>query len=411
MTPSHRPDREVLITGIGMVTPAGVGTAASWRAVCEGAPTGAAAPALSGLPVDFACTVPSSFDPLAHLGAHARRMDRFIQLAVVAAREAVTDAGLGTGGWDAVRVGVVVGAGVAGVTTWETQTLRLDHDGPQFVAPLTVPAALASMAAARVSMDLAVHGPSHTVSTACASGTTAIGTALDLLRAQRCDIVLAGGTEAAVSRLTASAFHRLGALSTRRTDPAAASRPFDRDRDGFVLGEGAAVLVLETTLHACARNARAYARLLGYGATSDAHHLTDPDPEGRGAELALRQALADADVTARDIAHVNAHATGTPRGDAAEAHMLQRLFTHGPCVSSAKGVTGHLLAAAGAVEAALTALTIHHGLIPPTANLHTPDPALSLNLPTTAYPGPVPLAVTESFGFGGQNAALVLATV
>lgn len=409
MTAYQRTDRmrEVVVTGLGMVTPAGESAETSWKAVCDGTPTARHMEVLAGLPVDLACAVPSGFDAAARLGPLARRLDRFSQLAVAAAREAVADCGADPGDWDADRVGVVLGTGLAGVLTWEEQLGRLADAGPQFVSPLTIPRTCSNMAAALIAMDLKAHGPSMTVSTACASGTTAIGAALDLFRSGRCDVVLAGGAEAPITRLTTTAFERLGALS-RNPRPEAASRPFDRDRDGFVLGEGAGVLVLETAEHARARRARPYAAVLGYGATSDAHHLTAPDPEGRAAEHALRLALADAGVTAADVDHVNAHATSTPHGDAAEAATLYRVFGERPVVTSTKGATGHLMAAAGAVEAAFTVLSVAHATVPPTANLRAVDDGVHIDVARTARSGPVRVAVSESFGFGGHNAALVV---
>ncbi|MFI1524025.1 beta-ketoacyl-[acyl-carrier-protein] synthase family protein [Kitasatospora cineracea] len=396
------------MTGLGMITPAGTDTASTWRTVTAGRPTAAPTGGLRECAVSFACSVPDSFDPVALLGIGARRMDRFIQLAVAAARQALDDAALDVNDLDRQRVGVVLGTGFAGTGTWEAQLLRLHREGPAFVTPLAVPATIANMAAAQICLDSRLHGPALSVSTACASGTNAVALGMDLIRAGRCDVVLAGGTEASITPLTATAFHRLGALSTRHDAPGRASRPFDRDRDGFVLAEGAAVLVLEAEQHARARLARPYAQLLGAGASTDAHHLTTPDPEGRQSARALELALADAGVSAADVAHVNAHATGTPHGDASEARTIRRFFPHRPSVTAVKGSTGHLLAAAGAVEAAITALTIHHRTTPAVANLTTPDDE-ELDLVTAARPGRVPLAVTQSFGFGGHNAALVLA--
>ncbi|MFF2025128.1 beta-ketoacyl-[acyl-carrier-protein] synthase family protein [Streptomyces sp. NPDC058171] len=409
MTPpgSRRPD--VVITGIGMVTPAGPDTGTAWKATCTGQPTAAPDPRLAGLGVAFSCAA-TGFDPELALGAEARRMDPFTQFAVAAARAAVADAALAGGFRDASRVGVALGTAVGGQRTWEEQALRLADRGPRAVNPLTVPKAISNIAAGTVATDLGLHGPSFTVSTACAAGTTALGLALDLLRAGRCDVVLAGGTEAAVTPLVATAFDRLKALSRRGGDPAAASRPFDGQRDGFVLGEGSAVLVLERAEEAERRGRRPYARLLGYGASSDAHHLTSPEPEGRHAEVALRSALADAQVDPADVRLVNAHATSTPQGDAVEARLVERVFGAGTAVTSTKGVTGHMLGAAGAVEAAFTALSVAHGLIPPTANFSEagPDIAAIDIVHGAARRTPVPVGVSNSFGFGGHNAVIVL---
>ncbi|MFE5093334.1 beta-ketoacyl-[acyl-carrier-protein] synthase family protein [Streptomyces sp. NPDC056638] len=404
---AHR--SEVVITGIGMVTPAGTGTDITWKTVCAGQPTAAADPRLAGLTVDFSCMV-TGFDADLVLGVEARRMDSFTQFAVASARAAVADAELAGESWDPARVAVVLGTAIGGQPTWEEQERRLLERGPRTVNPLTVPRAISNIAAGSVAMDLGLHGPSLSVSTACATGTTALGHALDLLRAGRCDVVLAGGTEATVTPLLVTAFDRLKALSRRTIDPGAASRPFDEQRDGFVLGEGAAVLVLERASDAAARGRRAYARLLGYGSTSDAHHLTAPAPDGQWAELALRQALADAGVQPSDVTLVNAHATGTPQGDAIEARVIERVFGPGAAVTSTKGVTGHLLGAAGAVEAGLTALSIARGVIPPTANFGSAEAgAADIDIVHgTARPASVPVAVSNSFGFGGQNAVVVL---
>ncbi|QKW25531.1 beta-ketoacyl-[acyl-carrier-protein] synthase family protein [Streptomyces seoulensis] len=400
---------DVVITGIGMVTPAGTDTATAWKATCAGLPTAAPDARLDGMAVDFTCAA-SAFDAHRVLGSDARRMDPFTQYAVAAAREAVADAGAAGGPWDPARVGVLIGTAVGGLETWLEQAGRLRDTGARAVNPLTVPKAIGNMAAATVALDLGLNGPALAVSTACASGTTALGLALDLLRAGRCDIVLAGGADAAVTPLLSGAFDRLKALSRRRADPSAASRPFDRQRDGFVLAEGAAVLVLERAADARARGRRPYASLLGYGESSDAYHLTSPDPDGNGARLALRRALADAGVDASDVALVNAHATGTPQGDAVEARLIHSAFGPHTAVTSTKGVTGHMLGAAGAAEAAFTALSIDQGVIPPTANFEEPGADIAdIDIVHGAVrSAPVPVAVSNSFGFGGHNAVVVL---
>ncbi|MFF8193121.1 beta-ketoacyl-[acyl-carrier-protein] synthase family protein [Streptomyces bobili] len=409
MTDHVRERPEVVVTGIGMVTPVGLTTGTSWRAACAGHSGAAADPRLAGLGVSFSCAV-SGFDAERECGAEARRMDPFTRFAVAAARAAVADAAVSERTWDSSRVGVVLGTAVGGQQTWEEQGHRMAERGQRAVNPLTVPKAIGNIAAGTVALDLGLHGPSFAVSTACASGTTALGLALDLLRAGRCDVVLAGGTEATVTPLVSTAFDRLKALSRQGDDPAGASRPFDARRDGFVLGEGAAVLVLERAGAARARGRRGYARLLGYGASSDAHHLTAPDPDGHGARLALRQALADGRVDAADVALVNAHATSTPQGDAVEARLIAGVFGTGTAVTSTKGATGHMLGAAGAVEAAFTALSVHHGVIPPTANFEAAGPELpGIDIVHgAARHTPVPYAVSNSFGFGGQNAVVVL---
>lgn len=400
----------VVVTGLGLVTAAGVGTEPAWRAVCAGKSTAATDPALSGLPVDFSCRVPE-FDARALLGRRATMLyDRFVQLGLIAADEAVADAGLDPATWDGTRVGVVVGCGVGGAGTWETQHATFRDDGPDRVSSLLMPMMLPNMVAGHMGIRFGATGPNLTTATACASGATAIGVARDMLRQGVCDIVLAGGTEAAVVPLIVTGFSRMRALSTRGESPATASRPFDTDRDGFVIGEGSGILVLERADHAAARGARVRARLVGYGASADAYHATAPDPAGAGVERAVRAVLLDAGAVPSDVDHVNAHGTSTPLNDLAEARVLARCLGHGPAVTSTKGVLGHTLGAAGAIEAALTVLTLENGLIPPTANLESQDPEIDVDVVTKeARRRPVGLALTNSFGFGGQNAVLAFA--
>ncbi|MCX4744405.1 beta-ketoacyl-[acyl-carrier-protein] synthase family protein [Kitasatospora sp. NBC_01287] len=399
----------IAVTGLGVVSPAGLGVAACWQRVREGRPTAATDPELRGLRPDFSCRVPD-FDAVGLLGANlARRTDRFTQFALLAAREALAQAGLDPAHWDGARVAVVTGSAFGGVGTLARQAGRLAEGGAGRVSPLTVPLVMANMTAGQLSAALGAHGPSLAVCTACASGATAIGVARDLLRSGACDLVLAGGTEAAVDRLTAAAFARLDALAPGGADPGAASRPFDAERSGFVLAEGAALLVLERVADARARGARVLGRLVGYGASADAYHPTTPHPGGAGLELALLRALADAGAGTAEVGHVNAHATGTPLGDLAEARTLHRLFGAVP-VTAPKGVLGHTLGAAGAIEAALTVLTLAEGLIPPTANLARPDPAIELDVVRgEPRPARLDLALSCSAGFGGQNAVLAFA--
>ncbi|MDN3297061.1 beta-ketoacyl-[acyl-carrier-protein] synthase family protein [Streptomyces ficellus] len=400
---------DAAVTGLGLVTPAGVGVAESWGRVLAGRPTAERNPALKGLPVDFSCRV-RDFDANDLLGRRkAWRLDRFVQLAMVAAEEALRDAGLDPGTWDGTRVGVVLGSAVGGTASWENQYRTLREQGPHKVSPLLIPMLITNMVAGQLAIEHRALGPNHVVSTACAAAATAIGTARELLRSGACDIVITGGTEACLTPSIISGFAQMGALSGRTDDPAAASRPFDVDRDGFVAAEGAGILVLERPEHARARGARIRARISGYGASADAHHPTAPDPSGQGVERAMRTALDDAGLTPGDIAHVNAHGTSTPLNDAAEAAVLRRVFGDRPVVTSTKGVTGHALGAAGALEAAFTVLSVENGVVPPTANLVKQDPELELDVVTGA---PRPLAMTaaisDSFGFGGQNAVLVV---
>ncbi|HEY8339458.1 MAG TPA: beta-ketoacyl-ACP synthase II [Egibacteraceae bacterium] len=399
------------VTGIGLVTPAGIGRDESWSGVLSGVSPAATDHVLAdaGVPVDFDCRVPG-FDPVALLGRKAaRRLDRFVQLAIVAAREAVADSGLDPATWDATRVGVVIGCGMGGAETWETQHSRMLEHGPARVSPLLIPMLVPNMVAGHLAMEFGAKGPNLVTATACASGATAIGTARDLLRTGACDIVITGGTEAGLTPLAMSGFAQMGALSGRREDPAAASRPFDVDRDGFVAGEAAGILILERPEDARARGARVYGAVRGYGASADAHHETAPDPDGNGAERAIRAALADAGLAPADVDHVNAHGTSTPLNDVAEARTLRRVLGDGFSVTSTKGVTGHTLGAAGAIEAAFSLLTIVHGQVPPTANLESQDPEIELDVVAKApRDQAVEVVVSNSFGFGGQNAVLVL---
>ncbi|GAB2610922.1 beta-ketoacyl-[acyl-carrier-protein] synthase family protein [Streptomyces capparidis] len=404
-----RPGIEAAVTGVGLVTPGGIGVEPSWAAVCEGRSATALDPALEGHPVRLSCRVPG-FDGDALLGARrAHRLDRFAQLALVAAREAIADAGLDPGTWDGARVGVVLGCGDGGSATWERQHDVLREQGPGKVSPLTLPMQLPNMLAGQAAIEFGATGPNFVVSTACASGATAIGAARDLLALDRCDIVLTGGGEAMITPLVMAAFAQMGALSEREDDPATASRPFDADRDGFVAGEGAGILVLERVADARARGARVRGRIVGYGASADAHHVTRPHPDGTGLAKAVADALADAGAAPGDVGHVNAHGTATPHGDLVEAAVLHRMLPSAPLVTSTKGVTGHLLGAAGAVEAVLSVLTMERGLVPPTANLRRLDPRVEVKVVDSPTRAPIELTLSNSCGFGGQNATLAIA--
>jgi 3-oxoacyl-[acyl-carrier-protein] synthase II len=402
-------ENDVAVTGLGLVTPAGIGVEANWVRVLDARPTASVDPELAGLPVDISCRVPD-FDAEAMLGRRtAWRLDRSTQLALVAARQAVADAGLDPGTWSGARVGVVLGCATGGTATFERAQRNLVTEGPDRVSALMVPMFSVNMVSGYVAIDCGAHGPNLVTATACASGATAIGTARDLLRTGACDVVITGGVEACLSPTVVSAFANMKALSRGGAGPAAASRPFDAKRDGFVMGEGAAVLVLERVSDARARGARVHARVAGYGASADAFHATSPEPNGAGAERAVSAALADAGVLRDEVDHVNAHATSTPIGDLAEARMLRRVFGDGPVVTSTKGVTGHTIGAAGAIEAAYTVLAVREGSIPPTANLDSLDPEIDLDVVTGApRRRRVEVAVSDSFGFGGQNAVLVI---
>ncbi|MGW8397314.1 beta-ketoacyl-[acyl-carrier-protein] synthase family protein [Streptomyces lydicus] len=400
--------REVAVTGLGLVTPAGVGVAATWHGLLSGESPAARDPALDGLPVDFCCRVPG-FDAAERLGRRLSwRLDRGAAMALVAAREAVADAGLGTDRWDPLRVGVVLGVGTASMERYEEEFAKLAGGRATEISPLAIPRSVPNMVAGEVGMDLRVRGPNLTVSTACASGATALGTARQLLLADACDVVVAGGSESLCSRIPAACFHQMGALSRRGDDPAGASRPFDADRDGFVLAEGAGMLVLERAEHARGRGARVRSYLAGYGASCDAYHFTAPHPEGRGAAEALSAALGDAGLEPGDIGHVNAHGTSTVLNDRAEALALRQVFRRPPPVTAVKGALGHAAGGAGAIEAACTVLALQEQVVPPTANLRCPDPDIELDV-VSKVPRPVRMAaaVSNAFGFGGQNAVLV----
>ncbi|RPE39186.1 3-oxoacyl-[acyl-carrier-protein] synthase II [Streptomyces sp. Ag109_O5-1] len=400
---------DVAVTGLGLVTPGGIGVEASWDAITNGKPTAAIDPSLDGCPVRISSLVPG-FDADELFGARrALRMDRVTQLAVAAVNEALQDAGLDPRTWDGARVAVVLGSGQGGITTLDEQYALFAERGAKAISPLLLPKHLINMVAGVVSIEFNAAGPSLVTATACASGTTAIGMARDLLILDRCDIAVAGGSEGRLTPLYMSGFAQMKALSRRHDDPAAASRPFDADRDGFVAGEGAGILILERIADAQARKARIRGLITGYGASSDALHITSPHPEGAGAQSAVLAALRDAGATPGDVAHINAHGTATRQNDLAESVMLERNFPHHPYVTSTKGVTGHLLGAAGAVEAAFTVLAVEQGITPPTANLQTLDSDIHLNVPTTAVSTPVPLALSNSFGFGGHNAVLAIA--
>ncbi|WP_329333168.1 beta-ketoacyl-[acyl-carrier-protein] synthase family protein [Streptomyces sp. NBC_00663] len=398
----------VSVTGMGVISSAGVGLTDNWKTLCEGRSRAAADPLLGNAPSSMSCRVPP-FDERALLPDDVVwRTDRFIHLALVAAREAVADAAIDRDGWDPARIAVVMGVVTSSTEHFATHYAALAAGRERRISPLSMPRSLPNMAAAEISRDFGTHGPTFCVSTACASGSTAISTAALLLGAGLADVVIAGGAEAASDRMVHAMFAQMRTLSQRGEDPAAASRPFDRDRDGFVLGEGAAVMVLERTEDARRRGARVRARLTGHGSSSDAHHSTGPHPDGVGAELAIRNALDMAGNGTADIDHINAHGTSTRANDLMEGRVLDRLFPQAPPVTANKGVIGHCLGAGGAIEAVFTVLSLEHQLIPPTANHLGQDPGLSLDM-VTGSPRTASLerALSTSFGFGGQNCALL----
>ena len=406
--------RRVVITGIGLVTPLGVGTAASWEALCRGC--SGVGPITrfdaSGFDTRIAAEV-KGFRAADFLPRKlAAKAEPFVAFACAAARMAVADAGLAISGAGAERTGVVTGCAMGGLALLEKNCHIVSRHGPRRVSPFFVPMMIGNMASGIIAMDIAARGPNLTYSTACAAGTHAVGEAAHMIRCGRMDAAVAGGTEAVVAPTCVAGFAAMKALSTRNDAPGQASRPFDRDRDGFVIGEGAGMLVLEAQEQALARGARIYAEVGGYGGSCDAHHLTQPPPDARGAVSCMEAALADAGLGPGDIDYINAHGTGTPLNDHLETLAIKTVFTHRARripVSATKSMTGHLIGAAGGVEAAFCALAIYHATIPPTINLDHPDPACDLDyVPHKARQAPIAAALSNSFGFGGTNAALVL---
>jgi 3-oxoacyl-[acyl-carrier-protein] synthase II len=408
--------RRVVVTGLGLVTSLGIGWRENWDAAISG--RSGAATIANYEPLDTATTIAcevKGFDPSDFMERRAaRRMDRFSQLGVAAGRLALADAELEIGNGNRGRVGALVGSGIGGLGTFTEQVMVADHRGPDRMSPLFIPMVIPNMAAAQVSMELGVQGPLSCVSTACASGNHALGDATDIIRRGQADAMLAGGTEATITRVGVAAFNAMRALSTRNDDPAGASRPFDAGRDGFVMGEGGAILVLESLEHAESRGAEPYCEVLGYGLTGDAHHLTEPDPTGEAPAAALAMALAAAGVAPEEVDYVNAHATATPVGDTSEIRALRRALgdevAARTLVSSTKSMHGHCLGAAGGVEGALTALAIREGMVPPTINLTDLDPECDGvdHVANAAREADVRVAVSNAFGFGGHNAILVL---
>ena len=403
-----------MITGLGAVTPLGNDVRSSWEQLVAG--SGAAGPITAfdttGFGVTFACEV-KGFDPTRWIERkQARRMDRFAQMIVAAAHQAQADAEVEVE-HECDRVGVSVATAMGGLASFENACKTLMERGPGRVNPFSITAIIPNSGAARVSIGLGTRGPLSSHCTACAASTMAIGDGVDAIRLGRADVMLAGGGEAAITPVGIAGFSAMRALSQRNDDPEHASRPFDADRDGFVMGEAGAVLVLEELEHATHRGARIYAELVGYGVSSDAQHLTEPDPTGRSPARAMLMALADGGVSPDQIDYINAHGTSTPLGDTSETRVIKRALgehiSRKVPISSTKGATGHCLGAAGAVEAIFCALAIHEGVLPPTINYETLDPECDLDyIPNEAREADVDVAVSNSSGFGGHNASIVL---
>ena len=406
----------IAVTGIGAVSPLGLDAASTWAACRAG--TSGVGPITqfdaSALPTRIAAEV-KGFDPVTALGVkEARRSSRCIQLALIAAREAIADSGadIGAAGEDA---GVLVASGVGGLEVLERSTLALHQQGVRRVSPFTVPSMIADMPAGMIAIEHGAKGPNYAIVSACASAAHAIGEAAEWIRRGDASVVITGGSEASVCALGIGSFNAMQALSTRNDEPERASRPFDRDRDGFVMGEGAAMLVLEELGAAQRRGAHVYAEVSGYGATADASHITAPEPNGDGARRSVLRALERAGADAGDVGYINAHGTGTQLNDSAETKAIKAALGDAAAtvpMSSTKSMHGHLLGAAGALEAVITILAIRDQFVPPTINLDEPDPECDLDyVPNTGRAQRIDLAISTSFGFGGHNACLAFSRV
>jgi 3-oxoacyl-[acyl-carrier-protein] synthase II len=405
--------RRVVVTGLGTLSPVGLDTTSMWAGVCAG---------ISGVSTitrfdatSFSTQIAAElkgYDPTAYFpGRDARRLDPFVQYAVVAAREAFRDANLEVSELLGPRTAVIIGTGIGGMSTLTEQTLLLQSRGPSRVSPFMVTMILPDSAAGNVALEFKLRGPNMDITSACASGANAIGEAYEMIRRGAADVALSGGTEASVLPLAIAGFGVIHALSERNDDPQHASRPFDKTRDGFVMGEGACVVVLEEYERAKARGVRIYAEMVGYGSTDDAFHMVAPDSSGAGAIACMRAALESANLLPEAIGYINAHGTSTELNDVTETHAIKQVFgdhAYRLAVSSSKSMTGHLLGAAGALEAAITVKALQEGILPPTINLVQPDPRCDLDyVPHLARTQQVEYALSNSFGFGGHNACLI----
>ena len=405
--------RRVVVTGMGVLSPVGNTLEAFWNSLTEGRSG-------TGLNTQFDTEKFSSkvaaelkdFDPGEFIDAkELRRMDPFVQYAVCASDMAVKHAGLDLNQLDLDRAGVVIGSGIGGLHSVESQKEVLDAKGPRRISPFLIPMLIINMGSGMVSMRYGFRGPNTSVTTACATGNHAIGDAFRIIQRDEADIMITGGTEASITPLGVGGFCAMKALSTRNDEPESCSRPFDKTRDGFVMGEGSGIIILEELEHAKKRGAEIYAELVGYGMSADAFHMTMPAPEGRGAQEAMNLAMKDAGIAKDEVDYINAHGTSTEYNDKNESQAIRILFnSHADSipVSSTKSMTGHLLGAAGAIEFAAIVMVLKHGIIPPTINYETPDPECDLDyVPNTAREKPVKAAMSNSFGFGGHNAVLV----
>jgi len=409
---NDRSVRRVVVTGLGLVTPLGTGVDKTWKALCAGESGVGRITRFdpSGYDAQIAAEV-KDFDPAQFIEKkEIKKMDTFIHYAVGASQLAVDDAGLKVSPEEATRVGVYIGSGIGGLGSIEHYHDVLKDKGPGRVSPFFIPMTIINLASGQVAIRVGAKGPNSCAVTACATGNHCIGDAYRLIRRNDADVMIAGGAEAAITPLGVAGFASAKALSFRNDEPTRASRPFDKDRDGFVLGEGAGVVVLEELEHARARGARMYAEVIGYAMNSDAYHITAPPEEGEGAVRCMQMAIADAGVQKTDIGYINAHGTST-MADAIETKAIKHVFgeqAYRIPISSTKSMTGHLLGAAGGIEAVFSILAVHHGILPPTINLDHPDPACDLDyVPNKARQANPHVALSNSFGFGGVNACLL----
>ena len=404
--------RRVVVTGLGIVSPVGKTLDENWHNITNG---------VSGIgkiqqfdPEGYPCQIAGEvhdFDPSVHISPkEARKMDRFIQFGMFAGMDAFIDSGLEVTEENAARIGVHMGSGIGGIGTIHATTAVLDARGPRRVSPFFIPSAIINMISGNLSIKLGLKGPNLSMVTACTTATHSIGDAGRLIEYGDADVMIAGGAEAAVVKTSIAGFGNARALSSRDSDPEAASCPWDEARDGFVMGEGAGVLVLEEYEHAKARGARIYAELIGFGLGGDAHHMTQPSPGGEGAARCMQNAMRNAGVNAEEVSYLNAHGTSTPLGDVAETNAIKAALgdhAYKVLISSTKSMVGHLLGAAGGVEAVYTAMALHTQIAPPTINLHNPSPECDLDyVPNTAREMPLDVALSNSFGFGGTNGTL-----
>ena len=406
-------DRSVVVTGLGAVTSIGHDVPSFWASLVAGK-IGVRRVTLFD-PSAFACQIGAEvrdwdaatlMDP-----KEARRNDRYTHFGFVAAKQAFADSGLDMAREDADRVGVIIGSGIGGMHTYETQLAVLHERGPRKVSPFAIPSLIGNMCSGLVAIEHGARGPNFGIVSACATGTHALGEAAHAIRRGDADVMIAGGSEAAITPFAYASFCSMKAMSTRNDEPQRASRPFDRNRDGFIMGEGSGILVLESMAHARARGARIYCELAGYAATCDAFHITQPDPEGKGLSMAMRRAMASASVDPSSIDYINAHGTSTPYNDKFETLAIKKEFgehARKVAISSTKSMTGHLLGAAGGIESVICVKAIEQGVIAPTMNLEDPDPDCDLDyVPNAARSAPVRTVLSNNLGFGGQNASVV----